>query len=330
MTAPLRIHIENDSAIGPLFDITPEMIARAEARQPAVKGRWTASYGLDLVDFERNVAEADGLLGWQFRHAEIGRLAPKLAWIQLTGAGVDHLLPLSWLPERIALTNARGAHKPKIGEALFMAVLMVNNFIPALVHHQRAQRWNQMFATGIAGKTLLIAGLGEAGGDAARLAKTFGMRVLATARRATSDPAVDEVHPPEALHALLPQADVVILTVPLTPDTRGMFGARELGLMKQGAGLVSLARAGIVDDAALKAALAGGRLSGCVYDLEDPAHRPFDPAMWDCPNMIFLPHSQTNDPARFMENVLDIFFDNLARRLDGRPLANRVDPALGY
>src|SRR5690606_15072425 len=125
---PLRIHIENDSAIGPLFEITPEMIARAEARHPAVRGRWTPSYGRDLQDFERNVAEADGLLGWEFRHPEIAALAPKLGWIQLTGAGVDHLLPLDWLPGRITLTNARGAHKPKIGEALMLAVLMVNNY----------------------------------------------------------------------------------------------------------------------------------------------------------------------------------------------------------
>jgi phosphoglycerate dehydrogenase-like enzyme len=330
MTEHLRIHIENDSTIGPLFEITPEMIARAEARRPEVKGRWSASYGHDLVEFGRNVAAADGLLGWQFRHAEIDRLGPRLRWIQLTGAGLDHLLPLTWLPPRIALTNARGAHKPKIGEALFMSVLMLNNFIPALVHHQRARRWNQMFATGIAGKTLLIVGLGEAGGDAARLARTFGMRVVATARRTTSHIAAHEVHSPAALHDLLPQADIVMLTVPLTPQTRGMFGTREIALMKPGAGLVSLARAGIVDDVALKDALARGHLSGCVYDLEDPSHRQFDTEMWDCPNMIYLPHSQTNDPARFMENVLDIFFDNLARTLGGEPFANRVDPDLGY
>ena len=132
MTSQLRVHVENVSSIGPLFAITPDMMARAEARRPGVRGRWTATYGTDLDGFERHVASADALLGWQFPHLHVAKLAPKLSWIQLTGAGVDHLLPLDWLPPHITLTNAKGAHKPKIGEALFMAVLMINNFIPAL------------------------------------------------------------------------------------------------------------------------------------------------------------------------------------------------------
>lgn len=326
----LHVHIENDSSIGPLFTITPEMIEAAQARHPATRGRWRASYGIDLKDFDKNMEDAEALLGWNFDHRTLFGRAPKLSWVQLTGAGVDHLLPLSWLPAKAALTNARGAHKPKIGEVLLMAILMVNNFMPALAHQQWAKRWQPLFATGIAGKTLLIVGLGDAGGSAAEHAKRFGMRVIATARRASSDPHVDEVHPPSKLHDLLARADVVLVTVPLTPDTRAILGARDIAAMKPGSGLVSLGRAGIIDDAALMAALKSGHLSGCVYDLEDPSHRPFDPAMWDCPNIVFLPHSQTNDPARFMANVLDIFFVNLGRRLDGLTLVNQVDPALGY
>jgi glyoxylate/hydroxypyruvate reductase len=325
-----HVHIENVSDIGPLFEITPAMIAEAESRRPAVKGRWRATYGADLKGFEGHVENADAILGWQFRHAEIARLGPKLSWIQLTGAGVDHLLPLDWLPERIALTNAKGAHKPKIGEVLFAAVLMLNNYIPALIGHQRARRWHQMFATGIAGKTLLIVGLGEAGGSLAELAKRFGMRILATARRTASDPNVDAVYPPDALDGLLPQADFVVLTVPATPATRGLFGAKQFAAIKRGAGLINLCRHGIVDDDALEAALKSGALSGCVYDLEDPTHRPFAPDMWSWPNLLLLPHSQTNDPAKYMANTLDIFFDNLECWLDGRPLNNVVDPALGY
>ena len=330
MPPVLRVHIENDSAIGALFTITPEMVARAQARHPGLAGRWTATYGTDLDGFEQHIAGADALLGWQFPHRQIAKLAPRLSWIQLTGAGVDHLLPLDWLPPHMTLTNASGAHKPKIGEALLMAVLMINNFIPALVRHQRRHQWHQLFATGIAGKTLLVVGLGEAGGAAATMAKRFGMTVLATARRTTSHPDVDEVHTPAELHAQLPRADVTLVTLPSTPQTHGAIGATEIGLMKPGAGLINLARFGVVDDVALLAALVSGALSGCVYDLEDPRHRPVDPRMWSCPNLVLLPHSQTNDPDRFMENVLDIFLENLERRLGDRPLLNVVDPALGY
>ena len=94
MTSQLCVHVENVSSIGPLFAITPDMMARAEARHPGVRGRWTATYGTDLDGFERHVASADALLGWQFPHLDVAKLAPKLSWIQLTGAGVDHLLPL--------------------------------------------------------------------------------------------------------------------------------------------------------------------------------------------------------------------------------------------
>jgi glyoxylate/hydroxypyruvate reductase len=156
------------------------------------------------------------------------------------------------------------------------------------------------------------------------------MTVLAMSRHARTDPEVGEVHAADRLHALLPRADVVLVTVPLTPDNLGLIGATEIGLMKKGAGLVNLSRHGVVDDEALMTALRAEQLSGCVYDLEDPAHRPFDPAMWTCPNLILLPHSQTNDPGRFMDNVLDVFFENLQRRLDDRPLSNAVDPRLGY
>jgi glyoxylate/hydroxypyruvate reductase A len=331
MSKPLpHVHIENVSDIGPLFEITPAMIAEGEARKPSVKGRWRATYGTDLVGFEAHVSGADAILGWQFRHTEIARLGPKLTWIQLTGAGVDHLLPFDWLPERIALTNAKGAHKPKIGEVLFGGILMLNNNVPALMGHQRERRWHQIFSTGIAGKTLLIVGLGEAGGSLAELAKRFGMRVLATARRTTSDQHVDEIYPPDALDRLLPQADFVVLSVPATPATRGLFGTKQFQAMKHGAGMVNLCRQGIVDDRALEAALRSGSLSGCVYDLEDPSHRPFSPDMWSWPNLLLLPHSQSNDPARYMANTLDIFFENLERWLDGKPLNNVVDPALGY
>jgi phosphoglycerate dehydrogenase-like enzyme len=327
---PLRVHIENDSAIGPLFTVTPELLAAAEKRHPAVAGRWTATFGEDGEGFTDNIAQADALLAWSFPKETIGTIAPRLSWIQLTGAGVDHLLPLDWLPPTVTLTNARGAHKPKIGEALMMAILMLNNFIPALLTHQRRHEWQQRFSTGIAGKTLLVVGLGEAGVAAAEMARRFGMRVIATARRKRAHPAADAVHPPERLKELLPQADIVLVTVPLTSDTHGLIGAHELGLMKRGAGLVNLARHGVVDDAALIAALEREHLSGCVYDLEDPAERPFDSRLWNCRNLVLVPHSLANDRDQFTANVLDIFFRNLAHRLAGRPLDNRVDPALGY
>ena len=139
------------------------------------------------------------------------------------------------------------------------------------------------------------------------------MMVLATARHARTDPEVGEVHAADRLHTLLPRADVVLVTVPLTPDTLGIDRCDRNRPDEARARAWSISAAhGVVDDEALMAALRAQQLSGCVYDLEDPAHRPFDTAMWTCPNLILLPHSQTNDPGKFMENVLDVFFENLS------------------
>lgn len=324
------IHIENSSAIGPLFRITPETLAHAAARRPGLLERCTLRFGEDLDGFERSVSDADVLLGWHFPHADLARLAPRLRWVHLTGAGVDHLLPLDWLPGGVTLTNARGAHAPKIGEALMLGVLMLNNAVPTLMDRQREHRWDQRFTTGIAGKTLLVVGVGEAGGSAAEHAKRFGLRVVGIRRSATPHGCVDEMRPMDALDDALAEADFVVVTVPALPATRGMIDARRLSLLRPTAGLVSLGRHGVVDEAALVAALRAGTLAGAVVDVEDPSTVDLPEGLWDCPNLLVLPHSQTNDPERFMANVLDGFLANLARHLDGEPLRNVVRPDLGY
>jgi phosphoglycerate dehydrogenase-like enzyme len=240
------------------------------------------------------------------------------------------LLPLDWLAPGVALTNASGAHRPKIGEWLLLGMLMLNNAIPALLRHQRDRSWQQIFSTGIAGKTALILGVGQAGGAAAEQAKGFGLRVIGTRRSGAAHPAVDAMHPPAAIEALLPQADFVIVSVPMTPETTSLLDARRIALMRSGAGLVSLARHGVIDMPALVDALRSGRLGGAVLDVEDPSVAASVAGLWSCPNLIALPHCLSNDPDRFMANVLDIFLENLQRFIRGEVLHNVVQPGRGY
>jgi phosphoglycerate dehydrogenase-like enzyme len=324
------VYIENTSSLGPLFHITPAMLDAAGARRPDVLSRSDIAYGADLQGFAAGVADVDAMLAWRFPHRDLARLAPRLRWIQLPGAGVDHLLPLDWLPPGVSMTNARGAHRPKIGEWLLLGLLMLNNAIPTLMRHQRERTWQQIFSTGIAGKTLLILGVGQAGGAAAEQAKRFGLRVIGTRRSGAAHPAVDTMYPPAATEALLPQADFVIVSMPATPETRPLLDASRIALMRPGAGIVSLARHGVIDRQALIDALRSGRLGGAVMDVEDPAVAPPEAELWSCPNLIVLPHCLSNDPDQFMANVLDIFLDNLQRFIQGEALQNLVQPDRNY
>jgi glyoxylate/hydroxypyruvate reductase len=325
-----RVYIENTSSLGPLFRITPAMLDAAGARRPDVLSHCDVAFGADLQGFALGVADVDALLAWQFPQRDLARLAPRLTWIQLPGAGVDHLLPLDWLAPGIALTNASGAHRPKIGEWLLLGLLMLNNAITASMRYQSERNWHQIFSTGIAGKTVLILGVGQAGGAAAEQAKRFGLRVIGTRRSGAGHPAVDAMHPPAAIEALLPQADFVIVSVPATPETTPLLDAGRIALIRPGAGVVSLARHGVIDMAALIDALQSGRLGGAVLDVEDPAVAVPEAGLWSCPNLIALPHCLSNDPDQFMANVLDIFVENLQRFIRGEPLRNLVQRDRGY
>ena len=325
-----RVHIENDSSLEARFRVTPDLLEAAGARRSDVLSRCDITFGLDLQGFAERVAEIDVLLAWRFPHRALCRLAPRLKWIQLPDAGVDHLLPLDWLAPAVALTNASGAHRPKIGEWLLLGLLMLNNAMPALMCHQRARRWQQIFSTGIAGKTVLILGVGQAGGAAAEQAKRHGLHVIGTRRSGAAHPAVDVMHVPAATETLLPQADFVIVSTPGTPETLPLLDARRIALMREGAGLVSLAPRGVIDLPALIDALRSGHLGGAVLDVEDPTVAVPDAGPLTCPNLVLLPHCLSRDPDRFMSNVLDIFLENLQCFIAGQRLRNLVSSDRGY
>ncbi|MBM3531259.1 MAG: hypothetical protein FJX62_24565 [Alphaproteobacteria bacterium] len=134
----------------------------------------------------------------------------------------------------------------------------------------------------------------------------------------------------DELRRVLPQADFVVVAVPLTSRNRNLFGPAEFACFKPGAGLVSIARHDVIDAAAMIDALQSGRLSGAVYDLENPDQVPCDPRMFTTRNLLILPHCLTNDPATFRENVIEVFFRNAAADLTGQALPTQVDPGREY
>jgi len=319
-----KVHIANLRSLGEVFNFTPEVFASVAARYPGVGERVEVDYDYDLENFETRIRSAEILIGWEFPREDLATMAPRLRWIHLMGAGLDQCLPLDWLPSNVSLTTSAGAHAIKAGEFLVTAVLMLNNNFPAFIGNQRKAHFDRVFSRPVSGKTVLLIGVGGIGGAAADRCKALGMQVLGVRPSARAHPSVDEMFSTDKLQDLLPRADFIIMSAPLTKDTRGLFGREEFARVKRGAGLVNLSRHTVVDENALMEALEDGRLGGAVMDVESPDEVQWDRRLWNTPNLIIVPHCGTNDPPLFTEHILKVFFENLDSYLEGRRMQTLV------
>ncbi len=328
--APLHVHVKTSPDSEAVFRITPELFEQAMARHPALADRVSVSFNAGLEGFADAMVDADVLVTWDLPRKDVAGYAPRLKWIHVIGAGIEHLQPLDWLPSGVALINNKGVHAPKAGEYGLMALLMLNSAMPQLITQQRAHRYREIFTGTLTGKTLLIVGLGEMGSAVARAARLHGLEIQAIRRGGEESPLADAVHRPDALDTLLPQADFLLLTTPLTEETRGLIDQRRLALLKPSAGLINMSRAGVVDYAALADALTSGQLAGALLDVFDPEPLPADSPLWDVPNLIMTPHVSSDDLDAYIPRTLDLLFENLRHHFAGEPLKNRVRPELGY
>lgn len=307
-------------------DIAAFTITRTSTSYEDAPG-WTEA---DHALFYRDVADKDVILGYMFPLEDFARRAPQVEYIHIIGAGVEHLLPLDWLPAGVRLTNNRGAHGPKTCEYAMMAMLMLGNHIPRLVTAQRQSRWDGHFVTLVAGTTALIVGAGKQGAAVAAAAHRLGIRAIGVDPHGDGKEGFDEIVQPAALHQVLPQADYVFLTLPATKETQRLFGRREFQAMKPGAGFVNLCRGSVLDTDALLEALEGGTIGGAVLDVFDQEPLPPESPLWRAPNLVMTPHMGCDDEENYIDRSFDIFFDNLRRLHRGEPLENLVDPAKGY
>jgi len=325
-----RLHIKNNRAGEEVFRVTPDRLEAALRRHPEVARQVDCLVDWDLDEFDASMRTADGLLTWDLPTEDLRLRAPRLRWIHVIGAGVDHLAPFDWLPPGVALTNNSGVHADKFADYAAMALLMLNAGMPRLASAQARALWRAEFTTPIAGKTVAVIGLGAMGRVVVRVARRLGLRVVGVRRSGRPMRQVSQVYRPAQLADALGAADFVFLAAPLTAATRGMIGAAEFAAMRRGAGLVNVGRAPVVDVAALVAALESGQLSGAMLDVHDPEPLPPDDPLWRVANLTITPHVSSDAVGDYMPRTLDLVFDNLGRLLRGRKLRNRVRPRLGY
>ncbi len=272
-------------------------------------------------------------------------------WIHSIFSGVENLLqdPFLEANPQIILTNSSGLHSAKIGEYVVGMILALGHRLPLMMQHQTHQDWSDkryslFLAQELSRSTVGILGYGRIGREIARLCKAFGATVLATKRdvmhpideryniEGRGDPSaeqVDRLYPPEATGFMIKVCDFVVVTLPLTEQTRGFFGARLMEMMKPTAFLINVGRGGIVDETALAEAMINGQIGGAAFDVFEHEPLPVDSPLWKAPNMIISPHISGN-MANYAERAADIFLENLHRYFEGQPLLNIVDRKQGY
>ncbi|RII15591.1 D-specific alpha-keto acid dehydrogenase [Streptomyces sp. YIM 130001] len=243
--------------------------------------------------------------------------------VQTLSAGIDHVQPgIGSLPSGVRLCNARGVHEASTAELTIALVLASLRGIPGFVRGQDSEDWRSGFYPALADKSVLIVGYGSIGAAIEdRLAPFECARVARVARSARTTER-GEVHPLSELPALLPEADVVILSTPLTSATRGLVDAEFLAGMKDGSLLVNVARGGVVDTSALLTELERGRLNAAL-DVTNPEPLPAGHPLWHAPNLLISPHVGGSTSA-FLPRAKRLLAGQLTRYAAGEPVENVV------
>lgn len=259
--------------------------------------------------------------------------SPALEWLQTNSAGVEAYIQPGVLAGDTLLTNATGAYGLAIAEHMLGMLLELFKKLELYRDAQKSGAWQSQGAVkAVYGSTVLVLGMGDIGGEFAARCKALGTKVIGVRRSPRPCPEyADEVHLLEDLDSLLPQADVVAVTLPGTDATRGLMSRERLAKMKEGAVLLNVGRGFIVDTEALCDALERGHLSGAGVDVTDPEPLPPTHRLWNIPTAVVTPHiSGFYHLRETHERIVGIFLENLRHFQAGEPLRNLVDFATGY
>ncbi len=319
----------------PLTYLAGELTSEEQAELHAVAPNVRVLANLSRDEALAHAPEADGTDA-RFLSAEFLAHAPKLAYAQAMGVGVDRWMRLEPLVknEKIVLANLRGSSGPAIADHAFAMLLVLTRDLRFHLENQASGRWARDGSgarpIALEGRTMLVVGLGGIGSEVAERAHGFGMRVIATRRSEAASPSwIAHVGRPGELLAMLPEADVVAICVPLTQETEHLFDAKAFAAMKPGSYLVSVARGKIVDTQALLEALQSNRLAGACLDVTDPEPLPPDHPLWKLPNVVITPHV-SSDAELTDDRAWAAFKENFRRFGAGEPLLNVVDKRAGY
>jgi D-2-hydroxyacid dehydrogenase (NADP+) len=310
----------------------PQVLLVAQMPEPS-RSRLQAEFaGCDFLDFRQtaNLGRAD--IAYGLPDGEHLSEAARLRWVQLISAGVPPALCPVARQRGLTVTNLAGLYGPTIAEHALALMSLLGRNLHLVLRNQQARQWDrsvQHSMTDLHERTLAVLGLGNIGQAIVRLGRAYGMRVLGLRRRPRPCFGVDRIFPRDELQAILAEADIVCVALPLTNHTEGMLGPAEFAAMKRGALYVNISRGGVAQESALLDALRSGRLAGAGLDAFAAEPLPADHPFWTMPNVIVSPH-YSGETVNNSSLPAERFARNLHAWLTGGKLEGVVDLEWGY
>lgn len=294
---------------------------------------WEVTASRDPEMWETIMDDVEIIAGWNRRLKEpVLNANSKVRWIQTWSAGVNNL-PLTELQQKeVLVTSANGVHAYPISETIFGLMLALTRKIDTYIKNQQQNKWHHAnMKLEIHGKTIGIIGVGAIGSETAKIAKAFDMTVLGIRHSGRPAEYVDEMRTPDQLNEVLHRCDYVVVTLPLTEETKYMFKAEQFKQMKDSAFFINIGRGPIVVEEDLISALKTGQIAGAGLDVFEVEPLPESNPLWNFEQVIITPH--TSGSTEFYDRRLlqDIFIPNLKKYIEGeQPVINLLDYSKGY
>ena len=315
-----------------LANPTEPQLAMLEALPPDTR----IAVGDTAEAFTRAAGEAAVLFNWSGSGAllrQVFGMCPALRWVHSRAAGLDEQLFPELIESSVPLTNGSGVFSPPLGEFVLGAILYFAKDFRRLIRNQTAGVWEPFDITEISGRTAGIVGYGDIGRAVASRLRAMGMEVLALRRHAPPvdhvDPLVTRTYGPDGLLEMIARCDYLVVTAPLTPETRGMIGMREFAAMKPDAVVINVGRGPVIDEPAMIQALAEKRILGAALDVFTSEPLPAGHPFFQFENLLLSPHSADHTPD-WQERAMQFFLAQFERFAKGEPLLNVVDKRRGY
>ncbi|HEY1767519.1 MAG TPA: D-2-hydroxyacid dehydrogenase [Terracidiphilus sp.] len=290
--------------------------------------------GQSAGDFAGKTEKAAVILHWSGSRDLLRTVflaSPHVRWVHSRAAGIEKLLFPQLIESDVPLTNGSGVFSPSLGEFALAAILFFSKDLLRMLRNQRAGRWEQFDVEEIAGSTAGIVGYGDIGRAVASRIHAMGMKVLALKRHppALADPLVAAFFKPEKLREMLAQCDYIVVSAPLTSETRHMLSEGEFAAMKTSAVVINVGRGPVIDQAALVRALTEKKIRGAGLDVFEQEPIPTDDPIWKLDNVLISPHcaDHTKD---WLNDAMRFFLRQYERFRNGQPLENVVEKHLGY
>ena len=336
----IKIHVKNnhwapgsfptDAEGEKVFTIKNSHFEKVFEKFPEIKEKVEIFIDWDEDNFNSSISNSDILLTWNFPTSNLKKISPNLKWIHCISAGIEHLLPLDWMFEGLVLTNNSGVHSKKAGEYGLMSVLMLHNHIPKIVSNQKNKKFESLFSTPIAGKTIVVVGTGSLGGAAIRLLAPLRPKIFGVNRKGEMVSGCSKIITVDKIDSILPEADILYLALPETPGTKNLISHKRLDLLKPSCGIINIGRQSTMDYDALCKKLITNKIAGAILDVFTPEPIAQNSKLWQIPNLIITPHVSADDGESYVRLTLDLFVKNLQLFISNKKLINQIDKDFGY